>query len=175
MKTKASIKSQRIYYKSNEYTEAGEYTVDIVTEGLYKLTVIGGGGGCAYVDGGKDGYSDTSRAWHYGHDGGYGSSFIGYANLTKGTLTITVGVAGVNYAGQGVATGHGGDSYVTFTPENGEPVEIIRAGGGHSGFHASSFTANVAGGEVTYDPTYIEKVVQANKGADGTLRWSLFA
>lgn len=172
---KAYKQDKTIYYIKKEHTEAGEYTVNVETEGLYKLTVIGGGGGSAYVDGGSDSYADTSRAWHYGHDGGCGGTFVGYARLTKGTLTITVGAVGANMAGKGNTAGHGGDSYVVFTPENGEPIEIIRACGGHSGFHDSSFNQPVAGGEVTYDPNYIEKVVQADKGADGILRWSFFA
>jgi hypothetical protein len=171
MKTKTGIKTKRVYYKQNEYTIAGDYTIDIKTDGIYKLTVIGGGGGSGQVDGGVDAYGDTARTNHYGHDGGCGGIFVGYALLTKGTLSITVGNVGLNRAGKDVATGHGGDSYVVFTPEGGEPIEIIRACGGHSGFHETTFTYEVDGGVVTFNPDYIVKVLQANKGRNGRYNW----
>ena len=162
----------RTYYKAYDYTTPGTYTFNIEKSGLYLITLIGGGGGSAQTDGGTDNYADTGWANHYGHNGANGGIFQGYANLTSGTLTITVGAVGTNLAGKGNAAGNGGDSYAIYTPLSGDPIEIARAGGGHSGFpEGSNYSVDVPGGIVTYDFTFFEKIVKVETGKPGKLVW----
>lgn len=162
------------YYKENEYTTAGTYTYNITTAGNYLITLIGGGGGSAQVDGGVDSYSDTDWSYHYGHSGGNGGRFEGWANLGVGTLSITIGAVGTNRAGKGNTSGNGGDSYAIYTPENGSPVEIARAGGGHSGYpEGSSFGATVPGGTVTYNSNYFTQIIMAQQGTSGKRVWTV--
>ena len=170
---KAYKKCKTIYYKENQYTSSGTYTYNI-TGGLYRINLIGGGGGTGQTDGGTDKYSDTAYANHYGNNGADGGMFEGLASLPKGTLKITVGAVGTNRAGKGVASGHGGDSYAVFTPENGQAVEIARAKGGHSGYpDGDTYKVAVSGGAVTYNSSYFVKIYAATKGVDGTLQWSV--
>lgn len=162
----------RVYYKAYDYSTAGTYTFNIERSGLYLITLIGGGGGSAQTDGGTDAYADTGWANHYGHNGGNGGIFQGYANLASGTLTITVGAVGKNLAGKGNAAGNGGDSYAIYTPLSGDPIEIARAGGGHSGYpDGSNYTVNVPGGTITYNATFFEKIVKIETGKPGKLVW----
>lgn len=173
MKLKALIDKRTLYTKDTEYTTADTYTQEI-TGGAYRINLVGGGGGSAYTDGGTDSYSDTNWAWHYGKSGSNGGTFDGLAVLPKGTLSITVGAVGTNQAGKGDASGNGGDSYVIFTPENGEPVEIARAYGGKSGYpDGSNFQTAVEGGKVTYNPDYFDSVDVAQQGMSGVLKWSI--
>ena len=160
------------WYKDEEYTTAGTYTFNITEPSQVYISLIGGGGGSAQVDGYGDPYSDTARTNHYGHSGGNGGRFEGWANLGVGTLQIKVGAVGTNRAGQGVAAGNGGDSYAVYTPENGTPVEIARARGGHSGYpDGSTYMVDVPGGTVTYDPNYFSKIEIAQTGASGHYLW----
>ena len=171
---KAIVKPTTIYGKTTEYTTNGTYTFNIENGGLYNIELIGAGGGSAYTDGSTDSYSDTAWAQHYGKSGGNGAIFEGVARLSKGTLSITVGKVGANLAGKGNTAGDGGDSYIIFTPANGEPVEIVRAGGGKSGYPSGdTYQIDVEGGNVTYNSDYIVKIMQNTKGKNGTLKWSV--
>lgn len=155
-------------------TTAGTYTYS-VPSGLYNITLVGGGGGSAYTDGGRDNYSDTAWAHHYGKNGAGGGIFKGIARLPKGTLSVTVGAVGVNQAGEGEASGNGGDSYAIFTPENGQPVEIARACGGKSGYpDGDNYQVTITGGAVIYNSKYFEKVILAQTGESSTLKWSVY-
>lgn len=173
---KALKKTQRVYYKLiGEYTTAGTYNYTITDTMDCLIELIGGGGGSAQVDGGVDPYSDTAFSWHYGHNGANGGYFKGIAHLTPGTLSITVGAVGTNNAGKGVTSGNGGDSYAIFTPTGGSAVEIARAGGGHSGYPDSEyFYDSTSGGTVTYNSTYITKVIKSNRGSNsGSVTWTI--
>ena len=162
------------YYKGQDYTTAGTYTYNITRAGKYRITLIGGGGGSAQVDGGTDPYSDTGWSWHYGHNGANGGVFEGWARLEPGTLTIVVGSVGANRAGKGSAAGNGGDSYAIYTPTGGSPVEIARAYGGHSGYpDGSSFGEEVLGGGTWHNPSYFSSIVKMQNGSNAYLIWSV--
>lgn len=157
---------------------AGEYTINIIAPSEVEITLVGGGGGSGQVDGGTDSYSDTAWAEHYGHNGGGGGYFHGIAHLTKGTLKVTVGGAGVSQLGSSYdpnAVGYAGeDSYAVFTPENGSPVEIARAKGGQCGSpYPPSYSALAEGGKVTYNSSYFPNPVEAIAGEDGGIPWAI--
>ena len=164
-----------VYTQVNNYNSEGTHILGIEA-GTYRFTVIGGGGGSAQVDGGTDEYTDTVWAHHYGHNGAAGGVFEGYLQLPKGTLSILTGAVGINLAGKGNTAGNGGDSYVIFVPEGSSTgTEIVRAGGGHSGYpEGNSFMAPTPGGTVTYDSNYVTEVIKAQPGADGLSTWVVF-
>ena len=154
------------------YNTPGTYTYNIVQAGNYLITLVGGGGGAAYTDGGLDSYSDTAWAHHYGKNGAGAGHFEGLAKLTPGTLQITVGSVGTNCAGKDVSSGNGQDSFIIFTPENQQPIEIARAYGGLSGYPSgSSYNISIPGSGVWYNELYFDKVYVARVGEDSTLRW----
>lgn len=154
------------YIKNAQYTSSGTYTIN-TGDVDYTITLIGGGGGGAYTDGGVDSYGDTAWAHHYQHSGGSGARFKGIAHLGNGTLTISVGAGG----------GTGGASYAVYTPTGGSAIEIARAGGGAYGAPAVSagFWSHVAGGKVTYDENYFTEIIEATDGADGVVTSDVYA
>lgn len=136
---------------------ADTYTFQIEKDCEIVIELIGGGGGAFHYD--------TGGSYHWGFNGGGGAIFKGIAKLTKGTLTIVVGEAGLNAHNVPNTDGKaGGDSYATFTPEGGSSVEIARAGGGdysYTDFLDQNRDPNsiIYGGQVTYDADYFPEVL----------------
>lgn len=118
----------------------GDYTVNLLNDGVYKVTCVGAGGTAVYTAAYDDiGYLAT---------GGSGGCFVGNMKLTKGTYSIHVGLN----------NGTNKDSSIS---------GVVTAGGGGNG--VARLTAGAGGSAPVLSlPTLsVEKNLAGNAGGSG--------
>ena len=128
-----------------KYNTAGTYTIK-VESGLYRLTLVGGGGNAYYA---TTGDADGGYAYTRGWGGGSGGAFSGVISLPKGTYTVVIG---------GVA----GSSYIT--DSTGETVLTVGGGG-----NAGSWAVGTAGTAPTVSLNYNVLEATVNKAGNAGL------
>lgn len=112
-----------------EKNTSGTYNIELLQNGIYEVTIIGGGGGGCH----SSSYNSKSTYWAIAFaSGGSGSGFSGEIYLDKGNYTFSVGESGeknksVGYNGtKGSAESHeGGNSALNFNN-----INLITAYGG---------------------------------------------
>jgi len=128
-----------------KYNIAGTYTIEVET-GLYRLTLVGGGGNAYYA---TTGDADGGYAYTRGWGGGSGGAFSGVVSLPKGTYTVVIG-------------GVTGSSYIT--DSTGEPVLSVGGGG-----NAAKWAVGTAGTAPTVNPNYNVLETTINKAGNAGL------
>ena len=110
------------------YTADGTYTLDLLDDGEYQVSVIAGGGGGAY--------KGRTSSYRIVAGGGSGSGWRGNVSLTKGVYTLVVGNGGA-YNGStsttsstGYSGSNGGNSYISDVDGNA----LITTYGGKGGY-----------------------------------------
>lgn len=170
------IVMEEYIYQPNQtvvsYTADGTYTLELLDDGEYQVSVIGAGGGGAY--------KARSSSYRVCAGGGSGSGWRGTIPLTKGTYTLVVGNGGSyngstsTTANQGYTGVTGGNSSIT----NAESVALITAYGGTGGYAyrgSSSSSYNYTAGAGGAIPTLnIEplSVLLNKKGNSGGTSYS---
>lgn len=146
------------YFKTIfEQGTAGEYEVTLLPNTLYKLEIVGAGGGTygSKVDYGNGGWTAVVRS---GGSGGLISTYFYIPNDTDTTFTVTIGLGGI--VGNGVK---GGNS--TFALND---LNLLVADGGNGG---STSTDNAIGGitsvDTEFENNYTIKQTQNNGNAGG--------
>lgn len=143
-----------------EQATAGEYSVTLLPNTLYKLDIVGAGGGTygSKVDYGNGGWTAVVRS---GGSGGLISTYFYIPNDTDTTFTVTIGLGGV--VGNGIK---GGNS--TFALDD---LNLLVAEGGNGG---STATDNAIGGITSitteFENDYRIKQTQNNGNVGGIYR-----
>lgn len=130
---KAEVTRITKYYKTIfEQPTAGEYSVTLLPNTLYKLEIVGAGGGAygSKVDYGNGGWTAVVRS---GGSGGLINTYFYIPNDTDTTFTVTIGLGGV--VGNGVK---GGNSIFAL-----DGLNLLVAEGGNGG---STSTDKAIGG-----------------------------
>lgn len=129
-----------------EQATAGNYTVNILTDGKYEVYVIGGGaGGVRFYD-----------ISFFVASGGSGAGFIGVINIDKGNHSITVGKGGTKNTNTSSSVGGGGNSSI-------DSLVIAYAAGKHD-----ANTAGAGGAIPSINTTIISQTLNV-KGNNGTI------
>lgn len=140
-----------------EQATAGEYPVTLFPNTLYKLEIVGAGGGTygSKVDYGNGGWTAVVRS---GGSGGLINTYFYIPNDTDTTFTITVGLGGV--VGNGVK---GGNSIFAL-----DGLNLLVAEGGNGG---STSTDKAIGGITSiateFENNYTIKQTQNNGNVGG--------
>lgn len=155
---KAYKETETKYYKTIfEQTTAGEYSVTLLPNTLYKLEIVGAGGGTygSKVDYGNGGWTAVVRS---GGSGGLINTYFYIPNNTDTTFTVTVGLGGV--VGNGVK---GGNSIFAL-----DGLNLLVAEGGNGG---STSTDKAIGGITSitteFENNYMIKQTQNSGNVGG--------
>lgn len=144
-----------------ELFNAGTYPFTVPEDADYDIELCGGGGGGSYVDGGRDQYGDTARAWHHVWAGGSGAYWKGTIHLTAGNYNLVVGGGGLynNYFNSG---GTGGSTYI----EDSAGEKLVIAGGAIGGLpEGGSWYLTRTKGVVTVNA--VSQIVTTDISKDG--------
>ena len=136
---------------------ANTYSLSLATGGVYRITIVGaGGGGCGN---GANGSSYSAAT------GAAGGGLIIDAALTKGTLSIVVGAGGTGAGGgdyQGPAAGTGGDSSVS---KGGTVIGSCTGGTGGRAWFRGGWQLGVGGSPTS--GAYIVNTTTSVSGSSG--------
>lgn len=149
-------------YKTNEVVFEGStssnYSFDILTPGLFQITIIGaGGGGCGN---GAKGSSYSAAT------GGAGAGLILNVELPRKRLDITIGGGGKGTGGgdyQGGAAGTGGATRVSL---DNEMIGVCNGGTGGRAWFRGGYSAGSGGSYST--GSYIKEIITQTNGPNGT-------
>lgn len=157
---KGSTLLWRTYYTDEvvfESSTAGSVDLNLLTYGVYRITIIGaGGGGCGNGASGSS-YSAAS--------GAAGGGLVVDVEIPKGTLNISIGGGGVGRGGgdyQGSAGGTGGTTTVKF---NGTSIGSCTGGTGGRAWFRGHYSLGQGG---TFSKgSYIKTTVTSVTGSNG--------
>ena len=107
-----------------ESSTAGTYSLELLETGKYEFYCVGGGGGY---------YSTLSGTRPISAGGGSGAGFIGIINITKGSISLTVGAGGVGHSKDGTSTAGGTSSIGSLVSCGGGGPGRLSGGGGVGG------------------------------------------